>query len=67
MKFTDETPMPWGKHKGDKLADVPDSYLLWILDNPAIDRQRNAALFAYIEENLDAIQANIKNSCNGTK
>lgn len=60
MKFNDEKPMPWGKHKDVKMSDVPDSYLLWIWDNPAIDRQRNAALFAYIKDNLEAIQANIE-------
>lgn len=25
--------MPFGKHKGTKLEDVPKHYLLWILDN----------------------------------
>ena len=25
--------MPFGKYKGRELRDVPDSYLLWLLDN----------------------------------
>jgi hypothetical protein len=25
--------MPWGKHKGQDLADVPESYLQWALEN----------------------------------
>lgn len=25
--------MPWGKYKGDYIADVPSSYLVWLLDN----------------------------------
>lgn len=24
--------MPWGKHKGTAMANVPASYLLWLLD-----------------------------------
>lgn len=33
MQYTDETPMPFGKHKGTPLKDVPPSYLLWLYDN----------------------------------
>ncbi len=25
--------MPWGKHRGEDLEDVPESYLLWVLDH----------------------------------
>lgn len=25
--------MPWGKHKGEELETVPDSYLWWVLEN----------------------------------
>lgn len=25
--------MPWGKFKGDFIADVPSSYIVWLLDN----------------------------------
>lgn len=30
VKFTDDTPMPWGQHKGVPMKDVPASYLLWL-------------------------------------
>lgn len=33
MQYTDETPMPFGKHKETPLGDMPPSYLLWIYDN----------------------------------
>jgi len=33
--LTLETPMPFGKHKGTKLKDVPQSYVRWALDNIA--------------------------------
>lgn len=30
--FTDNTPMPFGKHKGKAMVNVPAIYLLWLLD-----------------------------------
>jgi uncharacterized protein (DUF3820 family) len=27
------TPMPWGKHKGTPIGQVPRSYMAWCLDN----------------------------------
>lgn len=29
--------MPWGKYKGDLIADVPSSYVVWLLDNGKVD------------------------------
>lgn len=48
MSYTDETEMPFGKYKGQKLANVPASYLLWYYDNPGF---KDASLMAYIEAN----------------
>jgi uncharacterized protein (DUF3820 family) len=31
--MTDQSLMPWGKHQGEKMANIPASYLLWLLDN----------------------------------
>lgn len=28
--MTDQDPMPFGIHKGKSMANVPDSYLIWI-------------------------------------
>lgn len=28
--------MPWGKFKGDFIADVPSSYIIWLLDNAKV-------------------------------
>ena len=33
MTLNDNSLMPWGKHKGEKMANVPASYLLWLFDN----------------------------------
>jgi len=38
--FTDEDLMPFGKHKGEHLKDVPGEYLRWLYedaDNPLSD------------------------------
>ncbi len=43
-------PMGWGKHKHDKLGDVPAEYLLWAYATPNIMRIR-PKLRAYIEQN----------------
>jgi len=33
MFYSQETPMPWGKHAGVKIKDIPISYVRWMLDN----------------------------------
>ena len=55
--LTDESDMPYGKHKGKKMKDVPDDYLLYIYEN----QQCSEAVRLYISENMDAIQKNIFN------
>lgn len=60
LKFTDQTPMPFGKHKGQKLEDVPASYLLWCSENvePTDDVRR--ALLTYIAENMAVIESELE-------
>lgn len=54
--------MPWGKHQGVSMSDVPDSYLLWLYENPAMNwKGRNKILLDYILLNLDSIKQNVKN------
>lgn len=43
--------MPFGKHKGKSMEDVPASYLLWLRDNGVSGDVKD-----YIEENLSALQ-----------
>lgn len=57
MKLTDESPMLFGKYKGDKMVNVPASYLMWLYDN----NKCNAEVREYIKENLDVLQKEIKN------
>lgn len=54
--LTDESEMPFGIHKGKKLANVPASYLLWLWDN----NKCNIGLKAYIKDNLDVLKEEVK-------
>ena len=58
--MTDESLMPFGKHKGKPLADVPDDYFLYLWRQPDFAANRRSELYQYIKENMDAIQAHIK-------
>lgn len=52
----DNSIMPYGKHKGKPLKDVPDDYLLYIYEEGIA----KGDLKAYILDNLEAIKTNIK-------
>ena len=54
--YNDETVMPFGIHKGTKLANVPNSYLLGLHENG----RPYGAMKDYIDENLDAIKLGAK-------
>jgi uncharacterized protein (DUF3820 family) len=63
--LNDTSKMPYGKHKGDTLREVPAQYLLW-LRQEFIDKgstgtgpfgEFNKELKAYIEDNLDALNS----------
>jgi len=56
MKYTDETPMPFGKHKGVKLANVPASYLLFMYESKYL----KAPLLDYVEENKEVLEQQAK-------
>lgn len=59
MKYTDESLMPFGIHKGKQLADVPAYYLLWLHEN-----NRSGQIATYINENMQVIKAEVKRSKN---
>jgi uncharacterized protein (DUF3820 family) len=54
--MTDSSIMPYGKHKGSQMADVPSGYLLFLYEN----NMCNGEVRFYIEENLDVIKAQIR-------
>ena len=53
--LTDESPMPFGKYKGDKMINVPASYLLWCKDNTF-----NSDVKEYVRDNYDALTMELK-------
>jgi len=55
--LTDKSPMPYGRHKGVEMANVPASYLMWLYENDkCTDEVRD-----YIEDNFEVIQIEINN------
>lgn len=52
MKISDQSAMPFGKHKGEKMEDVPASYLLFLWNKGSMTSE----VKEYIKENLQALQ-----------
>lgn len=55
-KLTDNSPMPWGKFQGVKMANVPAKYLLWLNDSG----KASSDVKNYIIENLDVLKKEIE-------
>lgn len=53
-ELTDLSPMPFGKHKGKPMQDVPASYLHYLWSNGLSDEKSPVA--NYIRQNLDALK-----------
>lgn len=56
QEFSDQSIMPWGKHKGHKMANVPPDYLLWLLDNDKC----SGRVKEYIEKNKGFLELESK-------
>jgi uncharacterized protein (DUF3820 family) len=53
--LTDQDIMPYGKHKGKKMANVPAAYLIWLHENDkCTDEVRE-----YISENIEVLKMEI--------
>ena len=52
--ITDETLMPFGKHKGKPMIEVPASYLDWLRDEEWLE-ERHPGIAEYIKDNEDRI------------
>jgi len=57
-KLTDLSPMPFGTHKNEKMANVPARYLLFIYEQDWIDKWPRVK--GYIEENYRILQMQAK-------
>lgn len=51
--LNDDDPMPFGKHKGEPMRDVPASYLHWLWQQRPIS---NRKLENYIFNNIEALK-----------
>jgi len=62
MILQDDSPMPFGKHKGTAMANVPASYLLWLRDKQGTAKpfgEESQAVQDYIRDNLDALKKEV--------
>lgn len=53
--LTDTDPMPFGKHKGEPMQDVPASYLHWLWINGKKD-DKQCPVADYIRRNVSALK-----------
>jgi len=53
--MTDESKMPFGKYQGEKMANVPAKYLMWLY----YEKKVYGDLKVYIEENKDVLELEI--------
>ena len=63
MTLTDESPMPFGKHKGTEMANVPADYLLWLWKKQGTSKpfgEEAAAVQRYIIDNLDVLKKEVE-------
>lgn len=49
IKMTDESVITFGIHKGEKLANIPSSYFIWLDKQPWC----SADMKVYIKENME--------------
>ena len=58
--MNDDSPMPFGKHKDVKLANVPPDYLIWLYEQSGcLKYERFTGLKKYIEENMEVLKSEI--------
>lgn len=53
-ELQDTDPMPFGKHKGQPMQDVPASYLHWLWSNGK-EHDKQCRVADYIRRNLHAL------------
>lgn len=54
-QLNDLSPMPFGKHKGQPMQDVPANYLHWLWTN-GLKEDKQSPVSAYIRRNLSALK-----------
>lgn len=56
QELTDKSLMPWGKHKGKQMTDVPASYLLWCYENNKVTED----VKEYVEDNMIVLRTQVE-------
>jgi uncharacterized protein (DUF3820 family) len=56
MALTDQSPMPFGVHKGTDMEDVPASYLIYLHEN----KKTNPEVQEYIDDNMNVLLQEVK-------
>ncbi len=51
-KLSDNSLMPFGKYKGEKMVNVPASYLLWIYENNKCTKE----VAFYVRDNYEVLK-----------
>lgn len=52
----DSSLMPFGKHKGEKMANVPASYLLWLYEQGITHTELRKYVFVNIDVLRDEVE-----------
>ncbi len=55
VELTDESPMPFGKHKGKPMKTVDVSYLKWLWNN-GVSQQPRTPIHQYIKRAMKALE-----------
>ena len=60
-KLNDDSLMPFGKHKGTKMKDVPADYLLWFFEEKSSAlsstlSSQDETVLEYIDDNLEGVE-----------
>ena len=54
--MTDNHLMPYGEYKGQKMANVPPEYLIWLYDNDKCSDE----VYDYICDNLETLKQEVE-------
>jgi len=52
MILNDNSPMPYGRYKGDAMINVPAEYLMYLYDN----NKYSPDVLEYIKDNMDVVR-----------
>lgn len=59
-EFTDESIMPFGKHRGKPLGEVPADYLVWLLEQDWATSDKWEGIYRYALNNEKALMQEVE-------